>query len=127
MLKRSLFFAAAFAAACFVPFAHALDIDVNTADEAALRAIKGIGPTRAKAIVDERAAGGPFKDADDLGRRVKGLGGQAVDRLQAQGLTVGDIGGAAPIPPTQSPLARKATSPYPDRFGHRYRIPAAWA
>ena len=127
MLKRFLFFAAAFAATCFAPFGHALEINVNTADEAALRTIKGIGPAKAKAIVDERAAGGPFKDADDLGQRVKGLGGQAVDRLRAQGLTVGDIRRAAPMPPMPSPLARKATSPYPDLFGHRHRIPAVWA
>jgi competence protein ComEA len=91
MLKRFLSFAVAFAAACPFLFAQAagVDVDVNTADEAALRAIKGIGPARAKAIVSERAAGGPFKDADDLGQRVKGLGGQAVERLRAEGLTLG--------------------------------------
>ena len=91
MFKRFLSFAVVFAAA--FPFllarAACLDIDVNTADEAALRAIKGIGPARAKAIVNERAAGGPFKDADDLSQRVKGLGGQAVERLRAEGLTLG--------------------------------------
>jgi competence protein ComEA len=90
MFKRFLSFAVAFAAACPVIFVHAagLEVDVNTADEAALRAIKGIGPARAKAIVGERAAGGPFKDGDDLGQRVKGLGGQAVERLRAEGLTL---------------------------------------
>lgn len=87
MFKRFLFFAAAFVAAAVS--LHAYAIDANTADEAALRDIKGIGPARAKAIVDERAAGGPFKDAEDLSRRVKGLGGQATHRLQAEGLTVG--------------------------------------
>ena len=127
MLKRFLFFAAAFAAACFAPFGHALEINVNTADEAALRTIKGIGPAKAKAIVDERAAGGPFKDADDLGHRVKGLGGQAVDRLQAQGLIVGHMRRATPMPSMPSPLARSMTSMYPNLFGRSHRIPAAWA
>lgn len=91
MFKRILSFAVAFAAACPLLFVHAAgpDVDVNTANEAALRAIKGIGPARAKAIVNERAAGGPFKDADDLSQRVKGLGGQAVERLRAEGLTLG--------------------------------------
>lgn len=98
MFKRFLSFAVAFAAACPLLFVQAagLDVDVNTADEAALRAIKGIGPARAKAIVSERAAGGPFKDADDLRQRVKGLGGQTVERLRAEGLTLGralDLGG----------------------------------
>ncbi|WP_116136493.1 ComEA family DNA-binding protein [Trinickia diaoshuihuensis] len=90
MFKRILSVAVALAAACSVLSAHAVEVDVNTADEAALRAIKGIGPAKARAIVDERTAGGPFKDADDLGQRVKGLGGQAVERLRAGGLTVGD-------------------------------------
>ena len=90
MFKRILSFAVALAAAFPFLLAHAADVDVNTADEAALRAIKGIGPARARAIVDERTAGGPFKDADDLGQRVKGLGGQAVERLRAQGLTVSE-------------------------------------
>ena len=90
-LVRFLLFAAALAAANPAVLAHAANVDVNTADEAALRAIKGIGPAKAKAIVDERAAGGFFKDADDLGRRVKGLGGRSVERLRAEGLTVGDV------------------------------------
>ncbi len=87
MLKRFLSFAVAFAAASSALFAHA--VDVNRADETALRSIKGLGPAKSRAIVEERASGGPFQDADDLSRRVKGLGGQAVDRLQAEGLTVG--------------------------------------
>lgn len=87
MFKRFFFFAAAFAAVFCSCFAHA--VDVNRADETALRALKGIGPAKAKAIVDERAAAGPFKDGEDLGRRVKGLGGQSVERLRAEGLTIG--------------------------------------
>lgn len=99
MLKRFFFllFAAAIAAACpaLVAQAAELGVDVNTADEASLRAVKGIGPAKARAIIDERAAGGPFKDAGDLGRRVKGLGGQAVERLQVEGLIVGAAAGGA--------------------------------
>ncbi|MCG5077563.1 ComEA family DNA-binding protein [Paraburkholderia tagetis] len=64
-------------------------VDVNSANEDALRGIKGIGPARAKAILDERSAHGPYKDASDLGKRVKGLGGHTVERLQAEGLAVG--------------------------------------
>ncbi|POR45132.1 competence protein ComEA [Paraburkholderia eburnea] len=68
-------------------------VDVNTANVDALRGIKGIGPARAKAILDERGAHGPFKDASDLGKRVKGLGGHTVERLQAEGLSVGPANG----------------------------------
>jgi competence protein ComEA len=70
-------------------------VDVNTANVDALRGIKGIGPARAKAILDERGAHGPFKDAADLGKRVKGLGGHTVERLQAEGLSVGPATGNA--------------------------------
>lgn len=86
MIIRKLFAAALLLAA----FGHALAaVDVNTANEDALRGIKGIGPARAKAILDERSAHGPYKDPADLGKRVKGLGGHTVERLQAEGLSVG--------------------------------------
>lgn len=64
-------------------------VDVNTANADALRGIKGIGPAMAKAILDERQAHGPFKDASDLGSRVKGMGGKTVSRLEAEGLSIG--------------------------------------
>ncbi|WP_199540331.1 ComEA family DNA-binding protein [Paraburkholderia kururiensis] len=78
------------AAALVAAFGQAFAaVDVNTANEDALRGIKGIGPARAKAILDERGAHGPFKDPADLGKRVKGMGGHTVERLQAEGLSVG--------------------------------------
>ncbi|MET3620910.1 ComEA family DNA-binding protein [Burkholderia ambifaria] len=64
-------------------------VDVNTANEDALVGIKGIGPARAKAILDERGARGPFRNAEDLASRVKGMGGHTVERLQQEGLTIG--------------------------------------
>jgi competence protein ComEA len=70
-------------------------VDVNTASTDALRGIKGIGPAKAKAILDERAAHGPFKDAAELSKRVKGMGGKTVERLQAEGLSIGPAHGAA--------------------------------
>ncbi|KVD12542.1 competence protein ComE [Burkholderia ubonensis] len=83
-------------------------VDVNTAGEDALIGIKGIGPARAKVILDERSAHGPFKNADDLAARVKGMGGHTVERLQREGLTVGAAGAGA------SPAAAKpAAAPAP--------------
>jgi competence protein ComEA len=80
----------------FAAFGHAFAaVDVNTANEDALRGIKGIGPARAKSILDERGAHGPFKDAADLGKRVKGMGGHTIERLQAEGLSVGPASGQA--------------------------------
>ena len=71
-------------------------VDVNTADEAALVSLKGIGPATASTIVSERSRGGPFKDAADLADRVKGLGNKSGVRLQAAGSTCGAGGPAAP-------------------------------
>ena len=123
MLKRFLSFAVACAAACPFLFAHAvhLRVDVNTADEAALRAVKGIGPARAKAIVDERAAGGPFKDADDLGHRVKGLGGQAVERLRTEGLTLGLGRERSAAPRSTDERTTRAARIVEDGFAYGFR------
>jgi competence protein ComEA len=71
-------------------------VDVNTADEAALVSLKGIGPATASTIIAERGRGGPFKDAADLGDRVKGLGQKSVARLQEAGMTIGAGAAAAP-------------------------------
>ncbi|KVE62866.1 ComEA family DNA-binding protein [Burkholderia vietnamiensis] len=84
-------------------------VDVNTANENALVGIRGIGPARAKAILDERGAHGPFKSADDLASRVKGMGGHTVERLQQEGLTIGaaGAGGAGAAAAAGKPAAAK--------------------
>ncbi|AJY07916.1 helix-hairpin-helix domain-containing protein [Burkholderia sp. SIMBA_043] len=92
-------------------------VDVNTANESALVGIRGIGPARAKAILDERSARGPFKSADDLASRVKGMGGHTVERLQQEGLTIGAAGAAvagtaaAGKPAAPKPAAAAARTP----------------
>jgi competence protein ComEA len=53
-------------------------IDINKATEAELDAVKGIGPVKAKAIIEERTKNGNFKDLDDAGKRVKGIGDATV-------------------------------------------------
>ncbi|AOI78092.1 ComEA family DNA-binding protein [Burkholderia sp. NRF60-BP8] len=86
-------------------------VDVNTANEDALVGIKGIGPARAKAILDERGARGPFRNADDLAARVKGMGGHTVERLQQEGLTIGAAAGAAPSATGKPAAAKPAAAP----------------
>ena len=49
------------------------DVDVNTADTAALCALKGVGPVTAQAILEERAQNGPFDYPQDL-LTVRGIG-----------------------------------------------------
>ena len=48
-------------------------ININTATAEELERLPGIGPTRAQAIVDDRAANGPFRIPEDL-TRVSGIG-----------------------------------------------------
>jgi competence ComEA-like helix-hairpin-helix protein len=94
MLKKLVLLLAAFVLTMSV--AIAASVEVNTADQATLETLKGIGPVKSKAIVDERTKNGPFKDADDLARRVKGLGTKSVATLQGEGLTIG----GSSMPPT---------------------------
>ncbi|CAD6537042.1 hypothetical protein LMG27952_03220 [Paraburkholderia hiiakae] len=85
-------------------------VEVNTADETALESVKGIGPVHAKAIIDERTKNGPFKDADDLVSRVKGIGPKSVQNLEAAGLTIN--GSSAPAAgKTASAKSGKSVAP----------------
>lgn len=63
-------------------------VDVNSADQAALDSIIGVGPATSKAILAEREKNGNFKDWADLERRVKGVGSRNAVKLSAAGLTV---------------------------------------
>ena len=101
MFKQALSSIVAFALFLSIGSAFAA-VDVNTANSDALRGIKGIGPAKAKAILDERQAHGPFKDAADLGTRVKGMGGKTVQRLEAEGLTIGGASKTAAATPANA-------------------------
>lgn len=66
-------------------------VDINTATVEQLESLKGVGPAKAKAIVEHRTKNGPFKTVDDLDA-VKGFGKKTVDGLRSE-ITVG---GATP-------------------------------
>jgi competence protein ComEA len=107
MLKKLLMLLLAITLSIGAAFAA---VDVNTADQSALEAVKGLGPVKSKAIVDERSKNGPFKDADDLATRVKGLGTKSVSNLEQAGLT---IGGSSAPPTGTKPAAHSSTSGAP--------------
>jgi comEA protein len=56
-------------------------VNINTADEAQLTSLQGIGPTKAKAITQYRKDHGPFKSVDDL-KKVSGIGEQTLAALK---------------------------------------------
>jgi competence protein ComEA len=62
-------------------------VDVNKADAAALDSIRGLGPAKTKAILEERKKG-EFKDWPDLQQRVKGIGEKNSVKLSEAGLQV---------------------------------------
>ncbi|WP_322094206.1 ComEA family DNA-binding protein [Paraburkholderia bannensis] len=105
MLKKllMLFLAIGFSLSAALAIAG---VEVNSADETALESVKGIGPVHAKAIIDERTKNGPFKDADDLVNRVKGIGPKSVQNLEAAGLTIN----GSSAPPAGKPAAASKSS-----------------
>ncbi|RKR73888.1 helix-hairpin-helix domain-containing protein [Frondihabitans australicus] len=56
-------------------------VDLNSADEAALETLPGVGPATAKAILDWREQNGRFASVDDL-LDVTGIGDKKLERLR---------------------------------------------
>ena len=56
-------------------------VNINKASEAELEGLPGVGPATATAIVEERAANGPYASVDDL-LRVSGIGDKKLERLR---------------------------------------------
>ena len=63
-------------------------VEINTADQAQLDTITGIGPATSRAILEERKKNGNFKDWADLEQRVRGIGERNSVMLSAAGLVV---------------------------------------
>lgn len=63
-------------------------IDLNTATAAELQLLKGIGPTLAARIIEDRETNGPFESVDALDR-VRGIGPRTIENI-ADMATVGD-------------------------------------
>ena len=82
-------------------------MDVNTATEAELDGIKGIGPGLSGRILQERQ-NAPFKDWADFISRVKGIGDKNAAKFSASGLTVN---GAAYTPSAAAPAKASPAKP----------------
>ncbi|MBK6742355.1 MAG: helix-hairpin-helix domain-containing protein [Hydrogenophilales bacterium] len=64
-------------------------VDLNRAGQAELESVKGIGPKKAKSILEYREKNGPFKTVDDLAK-VKGFGKASMAKVRAS-LSVGEV------------------------------------
>ena len=84
MLKR---FIATF---CCALSLSAWALEVNTANEAELDSVRGLGPASTARILKAREQG-PFKDWADLMQRVKGIKAGSAAKLSAAGLTVNQL------------------------------------
>ncbi|MFM7397316.1 MAG: ComEA family DNA-binding protein [Gammaproteobacteria bacterium] len=73
-------------------------ININTADVATLaREMKGIGESKAQAIVEHRQKNGAFRSVDELAL-VKGIGAKTLENNRSR-LTVGSGGATSKTPP----------------------------
>jgi competence protein ComEA len=59
-------------------------VNINTASVGELDALPGIGQVRAKALVDERAAHGLYKDSDDIRARVPKIPASVLEEISPQ-------------------------------------------
>ncbi len=105
MLKKFLatLLALFFAAAAFAA------VDANTATQAELEGVKGIGPALSTKIIDERKKGA-FKDWQDMVTRVSGVGEKNSAKFSTGGLTVnGAPFAGAPAAPAATKTAAAKT------------------
>ncbi|MDQ3185445.1 MAG: helix-hairpin-helix domain-containing protein [Pseudomonadota bacterium] len=77
-------------------------VNINTATQAELEMLQGIGPAKAKAIIDYRKKNGLFKSPNDL-EKVNGIGPGIMKRLRKD-VT---IGGTTTVKKEIDPLPSK--------------------
>jgi competence protein ComEA len=58
-------------------------VNINTATQSELESVRGLGPSKAKAIIDYREKNGPFKSVEELDK-VKGFGKSSVAKLKGE-------------------------------------------
>jgi competence protein ComEA len=100
MRKAAMLFAALLA---YAGMAFAV-VNINSASEKQLAELDGIGPVKAKAIVDYRKKNGPFKSVEDI-KKVDGVGDATYDKIKGDLVLSGTTTG--PGKPAEKSAAKK--------------------
>ena len=87
-------------------------VNINTAGADELKALPGIGPAKAEAIVEYRKQHGNFKSVEEL-KNVKGIGDGIYNRLKDEATVSG-----APAKKAQ-PAVKKKAAAWPAALGMR--------
>lgn len=100
-MKKLLATIVAFFAMVSIAFAA---VNINTASQAELEKLNGIGPVKAKAIVDYRTKNGPFKKFEDVDK-VPGVGQGIMDKIKKDVTLSGPTTGPAAAAKTEEKKA----------------------
>ena len=92
-------------------------VEINSADQAQLDGVAGIGPATSRAILEERKKNGNFKDWADLEHRVRGIGEKNSVKLSAAGLVVNGQPRNQGGTPTKPPVKPAKTPSEPAKPG----------
>jgi competence protein ComEA len=84
-------------------------VNINTATQAELESLDGIGPTKAQSIINYRKHHGGFKSVDDL-KQVDGIGNATLENLRKNISITGPTTAVAP----KASKTVKATKPGQD-------------
>jgi competence protein ComEA len=67
-------------------------VNINSASQKQLEELPGIGPAKAKAIMDYRKKNGPFKSVEDI-KKVDGIGDATYEQIKGDLVTKGTTTG----------------------------------
>lgn len=82
-------------------------VNLNTATQAELETLEGVGPVKAQAILDYRKKNGGFKSIDDL-NKVPGFGDKTVASLKGKVAVSGSAAATTAAPTDSMAKARAA-------------------
>jgi competence protein ComEA len=84
-------------------------VNINSASQKQLEELPGIGPAKAKAIMDYRKKNGPFKSVEDI-KKVDGIGDATYEQIKGDLVTKGTTTGVGKPAEKKDAAATKSDS-----------------